>query len=660
MRSLANIFIVAVFLACFAESSLAVCKADLKLWAAAWVSSNQTSFKEMTEYSGRGLNDLGLYHPCNEVKGANYVIFEFSYSPALVVGLCLPENCTVEDYWTLLEGNSTELTARLVSYTAELVRNTEIELAPARRLANAAVPVTDIVLPKHHIHGASDFTASAVLMLLFCVLLLAVSVIGTLLDLNNSATDEMRASIASENSGDATVLGDKSMSPVWAQVFMCFSLTGNASRLFSTKEEKKKDPLDMLNALRVLSIGWVVLGHTNLFRASFSVIYNYMDIKPSFSHFYFTFLYNATYAVDTFFWISGFLQGYLMTNQVVLHKRINWFMIVVHRLIRILPVYMFVMLFGWSLAKYAGDGPKWYNAEYIMHSDCKRYFWTYPLFINNFVLPKTTNNCLVGSWYLPNDMQFFLISLPIMYLYVKSSRIFGWGLLSMCVGFTMIAGGSIYYNEHFEVNYLGVHNRYFMNDYYYKPYTRIAPYCIGLLAGFIYHAYKKNKLGEEFDPLASWFADVINKSQAVRFVLYALGLFFINFFMFIQYNAYQPGDEWSRSGNAAFAAFNKLGYSLGLTFIILPMTMGHLSWARVFFESNWWGPPSKLVFGVYLMHMVVGQVYLFSQPVSYFWDPLNTFKDSLFILVLAFLFVIPLHLIVEVPTVNLEKIIFRR
>jgi peptidoglycan/LPS O-acetylase OafA/YrhL len=75
-------------------------------------------------------------------------------------------------------------------------------------------------------------------------------------------------------------------------------------------------------------------------------------------------------AVDSFFWLSGFLQGYLMTQQFNSHKKVNYIMLVVHRFIRILPVYMFVVLVTWALSKYMGSGPMWYDAEKKMHGDC--------------------------------------------------------------------------------------------------------------------------------------------------------------------------------------------------------------------------------------------------------------------------------------------------
>jgi hypothetical protein len=63
------------------------------------------------------------------------------------------------------------------------------------------------------------------------------------------------------------------------------------------------------------------------------------------------------------------------------------------------------------------------------------------------------------------------------------------------------------------------------------------------MGGFIYHAYKKSKAGELFDPFASTIAESINTSRTTRFICYGFGMFLMNFFIFIQYSAYESNDH---------------------------------------------------------------------------------------------------------------------
>lgn len=677
MQRLAKLIIFSLFCMYWAEASLTQCRSDLEKWARSIYSTESSNFREMVLYSGKWVNDLGLYFPCLDVDNAEYVIFEVEESPAVVFGLCLPDSCTISDYWEILKGNTTSsFTGTLKKYTSGISESTSPRLEKSRRfLASSNVPFRKISMPRHHIHGIADFTPSATLMLVICILIILLAIIGTAiefalmsirqisiisLDSSGEGSSGNSSSEKSTLSGNFDISQTYENQPKLIRILLCFSLYTNFNKLFAVKPESKKDPLDCLNAVRVLSICWVVFGHMQLFRAQESVVINIDTVPDFFSHFAFTIVNSAPYSVDTFFWLSGFLQGYLMTQQLATGKKVSWPLIVAHRFIRILPLYMFIFFFGWTLTKYAGNGPKWYNAEEMMHKDCSSYFWTYMLFVNNFVIPKGSNNCMTGAWYLPNDMQFFLVSLPILYLYARHSRIYGWGLLIMGIGFSMIANGSISYNEHFHAKLDHPENqKQYMDDLYYKPYCRVGPYFIGLLGGFIYHAYKKHKIGEDFDPLAGSIAAGINKNRYIRWGCYAVGLFLINFFIFIQYDAYSSNDAWSRRQNSAYFAFQRFSWGLGLTLFFLPILMGHMSFLRPFLQSNWWVPTAKLVFGIYLFHMIVGDVYFYSQQVSYFWCQMNLLLDAVFVLCTSALFVIPLTLLVESPTINLEKLLLR-
>jgi peptidoglycan/LPS O-acetylase OafA/YrhL len=679
------------------EASLSECESKLKKWLRAWISTDDNKYTEMISYSGRGINDLGLYHQCEDMDDAHYVIFEINKSsPVLVIGLCLPDDCSKDNLWHILDHGFTKSSVKSTAVEEETLDHSfnnhinqisasifqgehPINLEARRRLSAASSIINRIKLPKNHIHGIGHFTGSAAFALFLCLLLMLFAVIGTVIELKGlymramarKAKAAKSGSESDTSSGEVTVNSDRSLGaikgqektaqqiPKWAQFFLCFSLYGNTMRLFYTKEEKRKDPLDCLSPVRCFSIGLVVMGHTNLFRATNSPILNYEDILPSFTHLYFQIILTGLMAVDSFFWLSGFLQGYLMTQQFNSHKKVNYLMLVVHRFIRILPVYMFVVFVSWALTKYMGNGPMWYAAEHMMHGDCDQIAWTFPLFLNNFILPSGSNNCLVGAWYLPNDMQFYLFSLPVMYLYVKHSRIFGWGMLLMAITFHIIANASITHDEHLKVKVTDLHNQhYFFDDLYYKPWCRIGPYAMGLLGGYVLHAFKKGKAGMEFDPLAGLIAHAINDYRAVRWGCYALGLFLINFFVFYPYDAYQHSYTWSNSANAAWNAFNRVGWAFALNLIYLPISMGHLSFIRPFLQSNWWAAPAKLVFGVYLTHMTIGQIYLYSRPCSYIFSQFTLFQEALFIYVLSFLLVIPLSLFVESPSVNLEKFIF--
>jgi peptidoglycan/LPS O-acetylase OafA/YrhL len=116
------------------------------------------------------------------------------------------------------------------------------------------------------------------------------------------------------------------------------------------------------------------------------------------------FLYGGYYAVDTFFWMTGILTGYLMLKELAARQgRMRWGLVYLHRYIRILPAYLFAVLFMWMLSEKLVNGPLCFYSDKL-YSDCNEYWWSNFLFINNFIPNGRGNMCFTIGWYLANDM----------------------------------------------------------------------------------------------------------------------------------------------------------------------------------------------------------------------------------------------------------------
>lgn len=96
--------------------------------------------------------------------------------------------------------------------------------------------------------------------------------------------------------------------------------------------------------------------------------------------------------------------------------------------------------------------------------------------------------CMGWGWYLQNDMQIFIISIPILFLYTRKRN------LSFIVIWLLILGSMIYNFVEVQVNeYVTVTHRsdfakwnsYFPNVYI-KPWIRCPPYLYGLTLGLLY------------------------------------------------------------------------------------------------------------------------------------------------------------------------------
>ena len=159
---------------------------------------------------------------------------------------------------------------------------------------------------------------------------------------------------------------------------------------------------------------------------------------------------NATFSVDSFFFLSGLLSFYLLSLKM--HPRqgkTNFLLIYLHRYIRLLPIMVFTILFFTYILPEIGQGPAW-GFMYAQKEVCKQHWWLNLLYINN--MWAESNTCIGWVWYLANDMQFFLISPLIVLLYCKNRKmgfillwllVFISCLLTFILGFVYKLSGAI-------------------------------------------------------------------------------------------------------------------------------------------------------------------------------------------------------------------------
>ena len=129
------------------------------------------------------------------------------------------------------------------------------------------------------------------------------------------------------------------------KIIRSFSFVDNFSKIIIVPKATENDNLLFLNGVRVLSIFWIVFGHDMWFR--FMNIKNWMEtldilMTPGLP----TLVPAAYFAVDTFFWIGGFLVTIGLLDQIAKSKSFPKLYpgCVLHRFIRIWPTYLLAIL----------------------------------------------------------------------------------------------------------------------------------------------------------------------------------------------------------------------------------------------------------------------------------------------------------------------------
>jgi hypothetical protein len=189
-----------------------------------------------------------------------------------------------------------------------------------------------------------------------------------------------------------------------------FSALKSLRRIFTMKQKNDNESYLFINGIRVLSLFWVIIGHSLTFGLLYSS--NVVDVLNWTRNIAFQLIINAVLSVDTFFVISGFLTAILFVRQVKKEKKISFhlmFLYYIHRYIRLTPTLLLMILVSINLTPYFGYGPIYPSQQGFETTGCRtQYWWTSILYIGNIVKPD--DNCLNIAWYLHNDMQFHWIA----------------------------------------------------------------------------------------------------------------------------------------------------------------------------------------------------------------------------------------------------------
>ncbi|XP_065828521.1 nose resistant to fluoxetine protein 6-like [Oscarella lobularis] len=435
--------------------------------------------------------------------------------------------------------------------------------------------------------------------------------------------------------------------------FFAFSLARNLPKLLNVDVQSKE--IQCLHGLRTLSMFWVILGHSYIWDQYGYTIANPLDAYTILRQFAFQAVANAFYSVDSFFFLSGVLVMYLSYQRMKANNgRFPWLAYYLHRLWRLTPAYMVVLLILWQLSPYFGDGPVWYQ---LSHSTklCDSYWWTNLLYVNNFHPTNFSDECMGWTWYLANDMQMHVIS-PIIIIPAFAFGFIGLIIpLGICLTGVFLSLIIISSKYHFQANAILATNTLgnYQNLIYSKFYTRASPYLVGLFLGYCLARSASDQF--KYHKFLRWMQKKKHIVAPVAwFVAFALGLVVI--YGVYDYNR-GNGHKYPEALSVMYLTFSTFLWGLALAILVFMCYTGHGGVINAILSWGGWIPLSRLTYSAYLVHpLVLTYIALSARSPVYFLHRVMVFR-FVGAVGISYLFAMLLSLSIEYPCAAIEKVV---
>ncbi|XP_063721599.1 nose resistant to fluoxetine protein 6-like [Symsagittifera roscoffensis] len=459
-----------------------------------------------------------------------------------------------------------------------------------------------------------------------------------------------------------------------------FSLRANIPMLLSCKSNSAS--IDCLNGIRVLSINWVVLGHTLLFTGVFFVPISPVDnlfqlLNEYASKWTFLAVSNGTFSVDTFFLLSGFLVTYLCLPRLPGMRRnsgsqvdslpqqsrlssdshiLFWTLYIVKRYIRLAPALIFMTLFTVGVWKVLGNGigAMWQPYEQQV-SVCESNWWTNFVFVSNF--PNVWTPCNGWTWYLANDFQFYIFSIiPFILFILFKSAIPASLLVFLCISLSAIGSFFFAWIKHIGPTvFVGYQNQpnipHYQNsfaitfgDYYVKPYFRFGAYGVGLLLGFLSYSCPPGsvKMSKKLN-CVGWLVSIALMAGVIFGLSEMLYGYFPSFFLSALYNSTA-----------------RILWAVGVAWVMFACMHGYGGIINSFLSWKIWIPLARLTYLVYLLHPLMIVFATASSQTQFHYNNYNYAASYVSVLTFTYALAAVAYLLVELPVIKIERALRNR
>merc|ERR1712136_70636 len=386
---------------------------------------------------------------------------------------------------------------------------------------------------------------------------------------------------------------------------------------------------------------------------------------------------SGTYSVDTFFFLAGLLACYLGMKYISKKKEPNKNckyvtsdipLMYFQRYLRLTTPYALVLLFSMGLIKYLGTGPYWYRVAMRLNDVCVNRWWQNLLYINVFWDLK----CMPWTWYLGDDMMFYLTA-PFLVLLLFKSRIAGLTTLFLLFLGSVLTVALLAINNDIQplpeifapIIFDPIFSRIIMRtdgvdvtkpvpisvegikaDAYVYPWGRYHVYIIGMTTGYLLFATKLKIKMSKTVVVMGWILCAI-----CGFLL----IYGFYFFHSPKFSALEP-----QSLTAFYLCMQRPAWAFCLAWVVVACSSGYGGLITRFLNWSAFRPLGKLSYSAYLVHYFVLWWYVAIQEGQLHFSTANLIYYFLGSLVLSYMIAYLVAIFIEWPTIGIINLLFPR
>ncbi|XP_055378337.1 nose resistant to fluoxetine protein 6-like, partial [Condylostylus longicornis] len=411
------------------------------------------------------------------------------------------------------------------------------------------------------------------------------------------------------------------------------------TNLYEMNQDASAIPI--INGIRSISCIWIICFHVAWYM--WFTIDDQTFLVSNAEKIFYQYISTAPLLVDVFFTISGFLLAYKFIKNEKEMKIIaennckeNFKILldkIFHRYLRLAPP-SFALIGIVEVFSAYSENVSIFHLHERNDETCSKYWWRNFLFIQNFY--NLDDMCLNWSWSLACEMQFFILTLLLLFVYTKNQQraknIFIVSFITTII-WSFIAGFKYQYQLSFDIAYKT------RTHIYINPFLRILPYYLGTGAGW-YLATNKGEfeMTQKFEKRC-WYISLV--------------IFFVSIYSTIKRDiGYLP--------TIALMVIGRILFSLSVCWMIIGSATGHGVWWSRILECKLFQHLNKLSYCMYLINpLVIFIIFNLSNSTNH-TDPIMMSVLTVGIIVIVYVLSIFFSISFEMPYCNFSTFLHKR